>query len=152
MRLTQTLVCATLFSYACSASAVQKCVDAKGKTVYQDAPCVDGVPVNLSGAGTPDPVAAARNRKEVADDAQKERLVLEQRKREGRVLQAIAAKQVFVGMTQDQAIQSWGKPDKVNSTVTNGGLSEQWVYDLGNFKAQYVYVSNGLVTSVQSSR
>lgn len=55
---------------------------------------------------------------------------------------------VSVGMTAAQVTAScWGKPNKVNSTITGGGRREQWVYG-----SQYVYVENGVVTAIQTSR
>lgn len=40
----------------------------------------------------------------------------------------------------------WGKPTKINTTVTAGGELEQWVYSL----ERYVYLKNGVVTSIQT--
>lgn len=54
---------------------------------------------------------------------------------------------VSVGMTANQVLAScWGKPEKVNATITAGGRREQWVYG-----SQYVYVDNGTVTAIQTS-
>lgn len=56
---------------------------------------------------------------------------------------------VRIGMTAEQVRAScWGKPQKVNATHTAGGDHEQWVYP----GYQYVYVRNGIVTSIQTSR
>lgn len=54
--------------------------------------------------------------------------------------------QITLGMSQDDVIASWGKPEHVNTTVTAYGRHEQWVY--GN---QYVYFEDGRVSAVQSS-
>lgn len=60
---------------------------------------------------------------------------------------AILAKKVGLGMSTDDVIASWGKPDHVNTTVTAYGKHEQWVY--GN---TYVYFEDGRLTSYQQSR
>jgi len=38
-----------------------------------------------------------------------------------------------------------GSPEKNNRTVTANSISEQWVYELG----QYYYFTNGILTSWQ---
>ena len=53
---------------------------------------------------------------------------------------------VRIGMTQQQVLESsWGKPQKVNRTVTSSGTREQWVYGGG-----YIYIENGVVTAIQN--
>ena len=54
---------------------------------------------------------------------------------------------VRLGMTPDQVIgSSWGKPQRVNRTISVRGEREQWVYDGGN----YLYFENGVLTSIQN--
>ena len=60
----------------------------------------------------------------------------------------IAEKRVWVGMTADQALMSWGKPRKVNKTIVSSGTHEQWVYP-GD---QYLYFENDTLTSLQQSQ
>jgi len=56
---------------------------------------------------------------------------------------------VAVGMTRAQVYAScWGKPTKINITTTGSGDHEQLVYP----GYQYVYLHNGIVTSIQTSR
>jgi hypothetical protein len=56
---------------------------------------------------------------------------------------------VAVGMSREQVYAScWGKPQKINLTRTGNGDSEQLVYPGYN----YVYLRNGLVTSIQTSQ
>lgn len=53
---------------------------------------------------------------------------------------------VSIGMTAAQVRGScWGNPSRINKTVTQRGIHEQWVYGLGT----YVYVTDGVVTSIQ---
>lgn len=53
-----------------------------------------------------------------------------------------------IGMTAAQvAATCWGKPENVNRTQVAGGIEDQYVYGDG----QYVYLRNGIVTSIQTS-
>lgn len=58
----------------------------------------------------------------------------------------IIGRRIWIGMSEDQLVKSWGRPNDVNSTVGSWGSHEQWVY--GDF-GPYVYVENGTVTSWQ---
>lgn len=56
---------------------------------------------------------------------------------------------VSIGMTKHQVLATkWGKPERVNSTVSRHGEREQWVYGGG----QYLYFENGVLTSIQQSK
>jgi hypothetical protein len=53
-----------------------------------------------------------------------------------------------VGMTYKQVEATcWGKPDHVNRSETAGAISDQYVYG----DDRYVYLRNGIVTSIQTS-
>ncbi|MCF8275688.1 MAG: DUF2845 domain-containing protein [Flavobacteriales bacterium] len=52
---------------------------------------------------------------------------------------------VFIGMSKDEAEESWGKPNDINRTITENLVSEQWVYPNG----QYLYFENGVLTAIQ---
>jgi len=58
---------------------------------------------------------------------------------------AIKQCEIFIGMNKDMVLMSWGKPEKVNSTIIASGKSEQWIYG-----DQYVYFDKGLVSAIQS--
>ncbi|WP_159105878.1 DUF4124 domain-containing protein [Ideonella sp. B508-1] len=123
------------------AAAINKCKTPEGRTVYQDAPCPGAESVNLSGAGKADlssPGALYMQREIARQD------------RNSKVRDAIARGAVSIGMTADEVVQSWGRPTKVNRSIGAGGAHEQWVYDRGDFRAQYVYLDNGVVTGAQS--
>ena len=53
---------------------------------------------------------------------------------------------IWIGMTEQMLIDSWGQPDDINTTVTRYGSRKQYVYGLG----QFVYVVNGIVDSWQN--
>lgn len=59
-----------------------------------------------------------------------------------------------VGMTADEVrATSWGEPADINKTTTADGVSEQWVYynPISHIPDRYVYLDNGIVTSIQES-
>ena len=57
----------------------------------------------------------------------------------------IASKKVKEGMTQEMCLLSWGAPEDVNSTITNGIKFDQWVYSISS----YLYFENGILTAIQ---
>jgi hypothetical protein len=53
-----------------------------------------------------------------------------------------------IGMTAQQVEATcWGKPNHVNRTQTVAGISDQYVYS----NDRYVYLHNGIVTSIQAT-
>lgn len=58
---------------------------------------------------------------------------------------AIKNCKIYIGMTQEMLLMSWGKPEDINKSVGSWGVHEQWVY--GN---TYVYLENGIITSWQN--
>lgn len=54
---------------------------------------------------------------------------------------AIANKQVFVGMSQWQLIDAWGYPKSKSSRVLKTKTKETWVYDAAN----HIYLEDGYV-------
>lgn len=58
----------------------------------------------------------------------------------------LANGQISVGATGKMAELSWGRPEKVNRTITSEKVSEQWVYPSGN----YLYVTDGRVSAIQN--
>lgn len=133
---------ALLVAICTPAWAINKCKGPGGKVIYQDAPCEGAEKVNLSGAGQSDPQSTGTNYWQT----QAARLA-----RQEKVEAAIAARQIVIGMTGDEARRSWGNPTKINSSVGSYGKHDQWVYDRGSHRSQYIYVQNGLVTSMQST-
>ena len=58
----------------------------------------------------------------------------------------IYQKKISIGMTKEMALESWGKPKDINTTITETLRSEQWVYDDG----QYLYFENDFLTTIQN--
>ncbi len=122
--------------------AVNKCTGPDGAVVFQDAPCAGkGEAVRIMGAGraAPDSEGAQYWKREAA-----------RQKRTEAIEEAIAQKKVAIGMNADEVAASWGRPHKVNRTITAAGTREQWIYDRGGYKTQYVYLDNGVVRTIQS--
>lgn len=57
---------------------------------------------------------------------------------------------VRIGMTEAQVLRAWGKPEKINTTITAGGRSQQWVYGYGVGSRQYLYMENGTLRTIQT--
>jgi|688.fasta_scaffold603931_1 hypothetical protein len=53
--------------------------------------------------------------------------------------------EIWLGMTANMAVQSWGRPEKVNRTVGSFGAHEQWVYPSNRF----LYFENDILKSWQ---
>lgn len=54
---------------------------------------------------------------------------------------------VASGMTREQVYAScWGRPERINKTITGGRIHEQLVYG-----RNYVYLDNGVVSTIQTT-
>lgn len=62
---------------------------------------------------------------------------------------AVIRRQVFIGMSRADVIRSWGMPSKINTTMNSDVLSEQFVYRRDGINSRYVYIRNGVVTTIQ---
>jgi hypothetical protein len=60
---------------------------------------------------------------------------------------AISQKKIMIGMTSQQVLRAWGRPEKINETHGARYHHEQWVY-----AANYLYFDNGILTTWQTSR
>lgn len=59
---------------------------------------------------------------------------------------------ISIGMTGGMVREAWGEPGRINETLTARGRSEQWVYDADPERVRYVYLHDGIVTSIHRSR
>jgi len=66
------------------------------------------------------------------------------RKYSNSVARKIINKEIWIGMTKDMMLDSWGYPEDINRSVGSWGVHEQCIYGDTN-----VYVENGTVTSWQ---
>lgn len=83
--------------------------------------------------------------RELQEKREKERI---REQYDERTAQAILNKEIFIGMSRSALIESWGRPQEINTTVTKYSKTEQFVY--GDF-GPYVYVEDGKVISWQKS-
>lgn len=61
---------------------------------------------------------------------------------------SIARGKIRIGMDVTQVLAAWGHPDRVNTSTYSFGRHDQWIYGDSN----YVYMENGIVTSLQQSK
>jgi len=60
------------------------------------------------------------------------------------IAQSILDGQFWIGMTTSMAKESLGEPDHINTTGSENGISEQWVYG-----DKYLYFENGILRTWQ---
>lgn len=68
---------------------------------------------------------------------------------DSQIKKCILNNEVKLGMIREQVLASWGKPDDINRSVGSWGIHEQWIYQRGDYSAQYLYFENGILTSWQ---
>ena len=84
------------------------------------------------------------NRIEAERKAQEE---AERKQREAEEKARKKSQGVTIGMTQQEVLDSmWGEPERINRTVTENHVYEQWVYGYPN----YLYFTDGILTSIQN--
>lgn len=62
------------------------------------------------------------------------------------IWELIQDRKVRIGMTEFECELSWGRPEKINTTVTDSGKQQQWVYSTSS----YLYFESGKLTSIQN--
>lgn len=105
--------------------AVYKCKNQYGRTVYQEVPCE-----STESAGEKIDATPARPH---------EKLTLREER------------PISVGMTSEEVREAWGRPSDINRTISKHGTREQWVYKVGLYGAKYVYLEDGIVTTIQTN-
>jgi len=63
------------------------------------------------------------------------------------IQELINGKKIRIGMTGEQVIFSWGRPERINESIGAWGKHEQWIYS-----STYLYFENGILTSYQRSK
>ncbi|MCD1656078.1 hypothetical protein K7J14_15365 [Treponema zuelzerae] len=65
-------------------------------------------------------------------------------------IECVYNKSIFIGMSRDGLIASFGNPEDINTSVGPWGKHEQFVYPgKKDYENIYVYVENGFITSWQ---
>lgn len=65
-------------------------------------------------------------------------------------LATIVCRRIRIGMTSDQVVAAWGRPQDINTTTTAHGTHEQWVWeDSDGLPYQYAYMEDGVLTAIQ---
>jgi len=118
---------------------VYKCSGPGGQAVFQQAPCgvSPGGPIEVS----PGNVVEGRPAGEAKVRAEAERGAT--------VRSATARGQLLPGMTVAELQQVMGSPTVVNTDNVNGSVRQQHVYRGADGSSRYVYVKDGVVTSLQ---
>jgi hypothetical protein len=49
--------------------------------------------------------------------------------REEKIKEAIDHHRILIGMSSEQVIEAWGRPDRINRTAGHNYVSEQWIYE-----------------------
>ncbi len=76
-------------------------------------------------------------------------------KADAQTKQAVLNGKIFIGMEKDAVIASYGKPYKINRTVTAMTVTEQWIYGFESFDGSFIsgpilYIENGHLTAWQN--
>lgn len=159
-----------------TAAGVYRWVDEHGKVHYSDRPpLADTEQLRIRRGEARDPAELRRELDRLTTDAAvldaRDRAAVERRNaawaRESAQYQAEQAEaerlraarlrgEVVPGMRADDVHSLIGKPDRINRDNYGDGWDEQWVYDRKQpgqrYHRDYVYVRDGVVTSVQLRR
>lgn len=127
------------------ALAVNKCVGADGRTVFQDAPCAGGKgekldvrPAMGANAGASEP-AKAKLQEEINEI-----------NRRSEIRAAIERREPIVGMTREELQLAMGLPHRANLADYDGMPHDQLIYERGD-RTLYVYVYGNVVRSIQNT-
>lgn len=63
-----------------------------------------------------------------------------------RVWKSIENREALIGMTPEQAVFAWGRPENINRSTGRWGVHEQWVYGMGC----YLYFENGRLDALDN--
>lgn len=150
-----------LLVVAAGASAeIYKCKGSNGKLVFSDRKCAtdaEGVDVRGEFEAASEEAAQSglrRGEQEMLSDYYKRRERLrkaaaeraERAQQRMRFNRAIEDGKIMVGMTEEDVLEAWGRPTKVNTSLNASGRREQWVYRHTTSSTQYVYFQNGVMT------
>lgn len=134
-----------------ASAELYKCTGPDGKVNFTDRPCG---PSEASKALQVDEVSKARQAEEKKRKDLRAWTNNYQRERADKYKQRSYSAGLRVGMSQDEVTSHpvWGYPDDSNTTSTQYGVREQWIYetDLENeYERTYIYFENGVLTAIQ---
>jgi TonB family protein len=70
--------------------------------------------------------------------------------------QTILSHHIAVGMSADDVVASWGRPDSMHKSISRRGTHEEWIYTgvllMGVKGTTYVYFDNGRVSNYQATQ
>jgi hypothetical protein len=116
----------------CTVAAAQfKCTQGDGSVTFQQTPCANG---------------QATEKLRLPPPSQAEQAAAE---RPMAIRQALAARRAAIGMTEHELLQAMGEPDKINLAQYGANSDNQLIY-YRDGRTLYVYVRNGIVTSMQN--
>lgn len=159
-----------LMAPALSHAAIYKCVTSDGRTRFQGVPCKGVVSKEVDIYVAPDQsndgpnLGSLRSKQWYLEQAQRreaERKEAEERlertraaaaaknKQDSRLKSLVRENRLAVGMTKEQALESWGKPCDVNRSIYSSGVHEQWVYCRGDYERDYIYFDDGKLSAIQ---
>lgn len=110
----------------------------KGQIGYLNALYFESIPEEISSLIT------KRNRRKVAS-RDSDKIGALTNKWGGANAIRIFVKEVWIGMTAEMALESWGRPKDISRTTNSFGVHEQWVYP----DNKYLYFTDGILTSWQ---
>ncbi len=136
---------------------VNKCVKPNGEIVYQKEPCPDGKGTKIK-AETQEPIdyqkhweAVEANKKRMAEKQADPASAYDAEYEAAKYATAREEVKNGIGKFDKQdVINRLGQPDKINTTKTAYGESQQWVYQK-NGKMEFVYFKGNTLSAVQLS-
>lgn len=152
------IIFALLFTAPVMVQAGVYTCEVNGRKVYQSTPCnVGDKPLSIDkpvGVTAPhssnDRSSSEEIRRELEEKRARSQEIVEQRAEEARkkieIKRAIRGRRVVVGMTSDQVISSWGRPERTSTSMESGFAMEHWIYP-GRHSQRHVYFKNGEVVS-----
>jgi hypothetical protein len=123
-----------------AAAQIYKCPDANGRTVIQQVPCQGGQAMDVR------PASGYADRRAVQSQSQE----LARLKARNTIAEGIRTATPVTGMTEKELTQALGRADSLNTGLYGGTRKDQHVFYRPDV-TWYVYTTDGIVESIQSS-
>jgi hypothetical protein len=100
--------------------------------------------------------AAEEHRRKLDEQRRRETAAMEEQRRRviaakpwpDDIKRAVTDRKVQIGMTSEQVLLAWGRPEKINETIRASSREEQWIYA----GSSYLYFTNGTLVTIQRTR